>query len=197
MTVDKRLSENWSLSFVTVSDQFWDALLRFAKGLLRNADDAEDIVQMALVKALKGFPRFCQLKLEIATPEEATRRFASEAALSDYLRNWLYKIVRHTSYDESESRAEFVEIDEDSSQLSAAEQTYLIPENILKFEDQFYKHALDDEWYKRLECLTSKQRTVLFLAAEGHAYREIADLLEVPIGTVMSNLARALAKLKK
>jgi DNA-directed RNA polymerase specialized sigma24 family protein len=57
--------------------------------------------------------------------------------------------------------------------------------------------AMDDGWKLKLQDLTSRQRSVLFLSAEGYAYKEIATVLAVPVGTVMSNLSRALQKLKR
>lgn len=196
-TTPQRLDDEWAQCFVTLTDEFWDALLRFAAGLSRHRGDAEDVVQTALMKAIKNFPRFCQIKLAILTASDATLRVANDEKLKAHLRNWLFKIVRHTSYDFHTTKFEFVEVDDDEIDLSTAPQTFQSPDNVLDFENQFYKLALDDNWYKRLGGLTSKQRTVLFLSAEGYAYREIADLLEIPIGTVMSNLARALDKLKK
>lgn len=197
MTTPQRLQDDWSQSFVTLTDELWDSLLRFATGLARHRSDAEDVVQTALIKAIRNFPRFCQNKLGIATASEATTRIASDEKLKAHLRNWLFKIVRHTSYDFHTTNVEFVEVDDDAIDYSTLAQTFQTPDDVLAFEKQFYKLALDDDWHKKLDGLTPKQRTVLFLAAEGHAYREIAELLEIPIGTVMSNLARALDKLKK
>ena len=71
------------------------------------------------------------------------------------------------------------------------------PDVLAREREAFYWAATDDELEARLGDLTETQRSVLFLIAEDFSYKETARILGIPIGTVMSNLSRALKKLKQ
>lgn len=205
--------------FVGASKPLWDALLRFALSLARVRHDADDLVQTTLVKGLQGFPRFVESNFPgVTSAEEARRAFERPEAIT-FLRNWLFKILKNSFLDacaknkRMEGEDSFSEASLDHQAMAVGwhgnatrphqvEATYSGEEKALEkelaaLEKEFYRLALDDDWKEKMEALTSRQRSVLFLAAEGYAYKEIATLLDIPIGTVMSNLSRSLAKLKK
>ena len=210
---------DWNATFVEVSKPHWDALLRFAHSLAHARHDADDLLQTCLVKGLQGFPRFVETNLPgVSTPDEATRAFARPENLA-HLRNWLFKILKNSFLDTcSKSKRVSGEDVFDTAALShdAASGAWhgqatrsfhveagfsgteaVADADIQALEREFFRAALDDDWKSRMIALTPKQRSVLFLAAEGYAYKEIASILDVPIGTVMSNLSRSLQKLKK
>jgi DNA-directed RNA polymerase specialized sigma24 family protein len=64
-------------------------------------------------------------------------------------------------------------------------------------EAEFFNHALDDNWIEKLSELSAKQRSILYLAAEEYSYKDISQILDIPMGTVMSSLSRTVSKLKK
>lgn len=210
---------DWNAAFVHITRPQWDTLLRFAHSLTHVRHDADDLLQTCLLKGLQSFPRFVEVNLPgVQTPEEASRAFQRpENAL--HLRNWLFKILKNsfldtcarsnrTSGEEAfeatsvnhehveggwhgqAARAFQVEVDfSGADKVSEAE--------LASLERDFFRAALDDDWKKRFALLSPRQRSVVFLAAEGYAYKEIAAVLDIPIGTVMSNLSRSLQKLKK
>jgi RNA polymerase sigma-70 factor (ECF subfamily) len=140
-------------------------LWRYAVVLSRQRDVADDLVQATCVRALERAGQF--------TP--GTR-----------LDRWLFAILHSIWLNEIRSRRVrmgqgFVDADES-----------LVFDGALETET----HVLASQVLKRVQALPEAQRTAVFLAyVEGLSYREVADVLDVPIGTVMSRLAAARAKL--
>ena len=148
-----------------------DTLYQVAMRLTRNANDAEDLVQDACFRAMRSQDTF-QL-----TPGG--------------IRPWLVRILRNTF---------LTKIDRESRQPSAVpdETLALAPEKpqIPPSTPANYAQYMDQELVRALDTLPEEYRTVLVLwALEDFTYQEIADSLEIPIGTVMSRLYRARSKL--
>ncbi len=150
-----------------------DALYRFAAGRVRNRHEAEDAVQEVCLKAYRAFDQF----------EPGT----------DY-RAWLFRILVNTlsdHYRKGSRSAPMVPLDEayhGSEAGSALEgfATTADPERELVARSQ----ALAVQ--RALEGLPSEWRTIMHLSVvEGFSYKQIAAVLECPIGTVMSRLYRS------
>jgi RNA polymerase sigma-70 factor, ECF subfamily len=147
-----------------------DAAHNLAKWLLRNEQDAQDIVQEAFLRAFKSFGGF----------------HGSNG------RAWLLKIVRNTSYTLlKKNRAVAFTTTFDEERHASGDES-LSPATILE-------HAEDAELIRKaMEELPTECREILTLRhQEGLSYREIADIVQIPPGTVMSRLTRARAKLKE
>lgn len=145
-----------------------DSAYTLARGLTRQAQDAEDIVQEALVRAFKYFPGY---------------RGGSARA-------WFLAIVRNTGYSwlqrrrPLESSADAEDLEERPEQRSNPETSALE-----KVSRQAVRRAVQD--------LPLEFREVIILRElEDLDYKEIAAVTGVPIGTVMSRLARGRARLK-
>jgi RNA polymerase sigma-70 factor, ECF subfamily len=143
-----------------------DAAHNFARWLVRRPE-AEDLAQEAMVRALRFFGGF---------------RGGSPRA-------WLMKIVRNTCYTwlestrGAESKAEF------------DERIHGIPE--VTPESLALAGAERDRLARALEALPARLREVIVLRElDGCSYKEIAEITEAPIGTVMSSLSRARQRLK-
>jgi RNA polymerase sigma-70 factor (ECF subfamily) len=144
-----------------------DAAFNYARWLTRNEADAEDVVQDAYVRALRFFP---SLRGENA-------------------RAWLLTIVRHTWYARCSPRGvhEMRVFDEMSNERPAES---LDPEALL------VQRQTIDQVRAGLEQLPVEFREVVVLRElEGLSYKEIAAVTGVPIGTVMSRLARGRQRL--
>jgi RNA polymerase sigma-70 factor (ECF subfamily) len=152
---------------------FVDSLYNTAYRMTRNPEDAEDLVQETYLKAYKYRDKF----------EEGTN-----------LKAWLFKILKNTfinSYRKKQQappQSDFAEIEEAfENQVSedAAGQ-------MKNPEDELLEHVLDEDVQRALDSLPADYRMVVLLAdLEGFSYREIAEILEIPVGTVMSRLYRA------
>ena len=139
-------------------------LWRFAVRLARDRHDAEDLVQRACVRALE---RRHQLRPDTS-------------AL-----NWLYTIVHSIWMNEVRSRR----IRSRSSMEWSEELLDTVPDTTGATPEM---DALHRQIMAAVEALPDAQRAVMLLVAvEGLSYREAAEILDVPIGTVMSRLARA------
>lgn len=140
-------------------------LRRFATGLCRSADVADDLVQSACERALAS----------------------AETASVENLEALMFKIVRNLWYDRlrrRRTRGEEIEM-EDAEGLLAL-QSDLTAERRLVLAR--VARAMDD--------LPEEQRELLLLVCvEDLSYREAAEVLDLPIGTVMSRLARARRRL--
>jgi RNA polymerase sigma factor (sigma-70 family) len=147
-----------------------DAAYNLARWLTRNDHDAEDVVQEAYLRALKFFGGF--------------RGGDSRA--------WLLAIVRNTCYtwiEQNRKHEMMTDFDEEAHDVESNDPN---PETALlqSADQQMLKQAL--------EALPVEFREVVILRElEGLSYKEIADLAHLPLGTVMSRLARARKRLQQ
>jgi RNA polymerase sigma-70 factor (ECF subfamily) len=146
-----------------------EAAYNLARWLTRNDHDAEDVVQEAYVRAFTFFDSF--------RGEDG--------------RSWLLSVVRNTCYtwlEKHRSREPAVRLDEKVHAPSRA----LDPAQL------FLEQAAGEEVRAAVEQLPVEFREVIVLRElEGLSYKEIAAVLGVPLGTVMSRLTRGRARLQQ
>ena len=174
-TVFKESDENHAqkaemASFEDVMLPHLDAAHNLARWLLRNEQDAQDVVQEAYLRAFKSFGGF----------------HGSNG------RAWLLTIVRNTSYTLLKKNRAVDLTTTFDEEIHASGDESASPATILK-------HAEDAELItEAMDELQAEFREILVLRhQEGLSYKEIADIAQIPPGTVMSRLARARAKLKE
>jgi RNA polymerase sigma-70 factor (ECF subfamily) len=160
---------------------FMDALYSAAMRMTHSAADAEDLVQETYLRAYRGYKGF-----EVGTN----------------LRAWLYRILTNTfinSYRSKQRRPT-------ETDLGEVEDLYLYrrlggleaSERGRSAEDELMDLVTDSEVKDALDALPEQFRVAVLLAdVEGFSYKEIADILEIPIGTVMSRLHRGRKGLQK
>jgi RNA polymerase sigma-70 factor (ECF subfamily) len=168
----------------TFSEQampFMSSLYAAALRMTRNAADAEDLVQETYLKAYRGFSGF----------EEGTN-----------LKAWLYRILTNTYINTYRARKRRPE----ESDLEDVEDLYLyrrlggleIASLGRSAEEDLLESYTDDEVKAAIESLPEQFRMAVLLAdVEGFSYKEIAEILDIPIGTVMSRLHRGRKGLQK
>ena len=145
-----------------------DAAFNYARWLTKNSADAEDVVQDACVRAM---------------------RFLSSLR-DDDARAWLFAIVRNTWYSRVSRRANMAE----ATPLDSAQDER--PDVALDPEERLLQQHTVALVRAALEQLPVDFREVIVLREfEGLSYKEIAAVVRVPIGTVMSRLARARERL--
>lgn len=161
--------------------QFAPQLFSTALRMTRNRADAEDLVQETFVKAWRSF----------ATFQEGTN-----------LRAWLFRIMTNTfinKYNAQQRRPQETELDEVEElflfrRLGAFDQSKMTQ----SAEDQLLEFFTDDEVKKAIEELPEMFRLPVLLSdVDGFSYKEIAEMLDVPIGTVMSRLHRGRKTMQK
>lgn len=174
----KAASQDKRQQFEALAYPHMDALYRTALRLTRNPLDAEDLVQEVY---LRGF-RFLE-KFEQGTNFKA----------------WIFRILTNTFINEYRKKArtpqhvEFEERTENVASEAAAEQQFSAP-NELRDHTQLF----GDEVNAALQTLSEDFRLVIILCdIEEFAYKEIAKILGIPMGTVMSRLSRARTQLQK
>jgi RNA polymerase sigma-70 factor, ECF subfamily len=153
-------------SFEELAMPLFDQLYNFAHWLTKNREEAEDLVQETYAKALKGFSSF---------------------QLGTNFRAWMYRILRNTFLTSRTGLKVTMTVpldpEEDGPELAVESAT---PETILfeRSNRELLQSAIDD--------LPAYFREILLLCeVEEMSYQEIAEMLSIPIGTVMSRLSRA------
>jgi len=144
-----------------------DAAYNLSRWLTRNDTDAQDVVQESYLRAFKFFGSY----------------------RGGDSRSWLLTIVRNTCYtwlQQNRARELTTEFDEEIHSTESGNPETLLLEGANK---QLVKQALE-------ELPVSFREVVILRELEGLSYKEIADITDVPVGTVMSRLARARKRLQ-
>jgi RNA polymerase sigma-70 factor (ECF subfamily) len=148
-----------------------DALYNYALKIVRNSDDAQDLVQETYYKAYKSYHQF-----QGGTNSKA----------------WMFMILKNTFINNyrklkrEPSKVDYDEI-EDIYENIKSEQS---KDNNLDLD--FYNNLFDDDLSSALAKLPEKMKEVFLLCdLEGYSYEEISEIVDIPIGTVRSRLHRA------
>ena len=161
--------------------QYAPQLFATALRMTRNRADAEDLVQETFVKSWRSF----------ATFQEGTN-----------LRAWLFRSMTNTfinKYNAQQRRPQETELDEVEElflfrRIGAFDQSKMNQ----SAEDQLLEFFTDDEVKNAIEELPEMFRLPVLLSdVDGFSYKEIAEMLDVPIGTVMSRLHRGRKMMQK
>ena len=156
-------------------------LFSTALRMTRNRSDAEDLVQETYIKGWRSFHTF----------QEGTN-----------LRAWLFRIMTNTyinKYNAQKRKGTEVELD-DVEELFLYKRLGSIDQSQLSSsaEDQMIELFTDDEVKNALEALPEDFRMPVLLSdVDGFSYKEISEMLEIPIGTVMSRLHRGRKAMQK
>ena len=167
--------------FADQAMEYMPSLYSAALRMTRNRADAEDLVQETYLRAYRGFGGF----------EEGTN-----------LKAWLYRILTNTfinSYRSKKRRPDETDVDEIEDfylyrRLGGLEEARAGR----SAEDELMDLFPEAEVKAAVEALPENFRLPVLLAdVEGFSYKEIADILDIPIGTVMSRLHRGRKALQK
>lgn len=168
---------NFERDAMEFAPQLYSAALR----MTRNPADAEDVVQETFLKAYRAYASF----------EEGTN-----------LKAWLYRILTNTYINRYRKKSRRP----DEVDLGEVEDLYLYrrlgaantPDSSRSAEEAVLEGIVDEDVKRAVEALPERFRLPVLLAdVEGFAYKEIAEIMDVPIGTVMSRLHRGRKQLQK
>jgi RNA polymerase sigma-70 factor (ECF subfamily) len=158
-----------------------DSLYRTALRMTRNAADAEDLVQETYLRAFRSLHQF---------------------RVGTNLRAWIFRIMTNAYINEYRKRSRRPA----SASLDDLEEFYLYDHLIdsgvqpgdQRPEDIVLDRLTADDVIEALNDLSDDFRQVVLLAdIEGFSYREIAEIMDIPVGTVMSRLFRARRRLQR
>jgi RNA polymerase sigma-70 factor (ECF subfamily) len=167
-----KLAEERQKAFEELALPFMDSFYSTALRMTRNETEAEDLVQDAYLRAYRFFDKF----------EKGTN-----------FRAWLFKIIRNVyinKYRKASLSPQMMDVAdaEASGSLSDTDTP----------ERQIFDKLLDDDITKALDSLPDDFRLTLIMSdLEGFSYKEIAEILDCPIGTVMSRLHRGRKLLRR
>jgi RNA polymerase sigma-70 factor (ECF subfamily) len=149
-------------TFEELAMPLFTSLFNFAHWLTQNSTEAEDLVQETYMKALKGFQSFQQ---------------------GTNFRAWMFRILRNSFLTSRAGLKAITPLEEEEDVLPPVLET---PEAALlaRVDHELLQSALE-------QLATHHREVVLLCDVEEMSYQEIAETLGIPIGTVMSRLARA------
>jgi len=173
----RQAAEPNAWDFEAAAVPYVDALYNTALRMTRNPQDAEDLVQETYLKAYKYYDKFT----------EGTN-----------FKAWLFRILKNTFINSYRKRQQeppqnaFDEI-EDAFESQVSAEAGSIPNP----EEDALENVLDEDVQRALDALPDEYRMVVILAdLEDFSYQEIAEILDIPVGTVMSRLYRARRRLE-
>lgn len=159
--------------FSTLAASYLDQLYNTAKRMTGKAHEAEDLVQETYKRAF-----------------QAWRQLKDPA----HCRAWLYQIMRRLFIDAYRRKRAMPELTVIEGRQEA--ENLLLAAPIADFEEEAIQHLSAEEIRRALSLLPEALRTALLLRSlEGFSYLEIAEILECPVSTVRSRIARARQKL--
>ena len=148
-----------------------DALYNYALKIVRNSDDAQDLVQDTYYKAYKSYHQF-----QGGTNSKA----------------WMFMILKNTfinNYRKLKREPSKVDYDEIEDIYENIKSEHSKDNNL---DLDFYNNLFDDDLSSALAKLPEKMKEVFLLCdLEGYGYEEISKIVDIPIGTVRSRLHRA------
>jgi len=165
--------------FEEIAFEYMDSLYSTALRMTRNTEEAEDLVQDTYLRAFRFFDKF----------EPGTN-----------FKAWIFKILTNTFINRYRKKArtpqqvQFEKVEfslEDESQFQEGQDWE-------GYDQSNYDELFDDDIKSALTQLSEDFRMVILLAdVEGFSYKEIADIIDRPIGTVMSRLFRGRRMLQR
>lgn len=170
LNTDNRLPQLYQ-EFEKEAIPHMNALYNFALKMTGDEDDADDLVQETYLKAFRFFDKF-----EKGTNCKAWLfRILKNSYINDYRKQ--VKEPNKVDYEDIQNFYENIKSDEVESK---------------HYEQDVFSNLLDDEISKAITDLPEDFRTVIILSdIEGFTYDEIADFVDIPVGTVRSRLHRA------
>lgn len=156
--------------FAVLVERYWQRLVRYVQRLLPGTNDAEDIVQESFIKAYTNLRSF-----------NLDRRFSP----------WMYRITHNTFVDHAKSLKR--------QPLPFFDPDVLFPHPVAaeRPDTEAEVASVRTLLHKHLDSLESRYHEALVLRyKEGMSYRDIADILHVPVGTVSIRIKRGLEKMR-
>ncbi len=164
--------------FLQLLSEHRDSLYRFCLHIIWDKNSAEDVLQDAILSAYNVFDKF----------KPGTN-----------FRGWMYRFLINKIFNYNKKFRKDIQFKAsrpDVNLLEALEKESAYS-SILQDPPRFFE-KLEDRVKSALLSLSPGERMVFLLrATEGFTYKEIADYLEIPVGTVMSHLFRARARLRE
>lgn len=156
-----------TLEFNNILTSMESYLLAFAMKFTRNIDDAKDLTQETMLKAL---------------------RYQDYYKPKTNFKAWIFTIMKNTFINQYRRKSRSKTIFDDSTDL-------FLLNNTTENRDTPYNHITDKELNSKLETLSEEYKKPFEMHYEGYKYKEIAEELDIPLGTVKSRIFIARKKM--